>query len=57
MCLQLMNNTFSASAEQIMTFARNKYGRVGVFRIKMRSLVKKLWPFEKCQISNCSKIF
>ena len=30
------------SSEQIITFARNEYGRVGAFRIKMRSLVHKL---------------
>ena len=26
------------SSEQIITFARHEYGRVGVFKIKMRSL-------------------
>ena len=30
------------SFEQIITFARHEYGRVEVFRIKMRSLVQKL---------------
>ena len=29
-------------SEQIVTFARQEYGRVEVFRIKMRSLVQKL---------------
>ena len=28
--------------EQKTTFARHEYGRVGVFRIKIRSLVQKL---------------
>ena len=28
--------------EQIITFARHIYGQVRIFRIKMRSLVKKL---------------
>ena len=30
------------SSDKMITFARNKYGRVGVFRIKIRSLVQKL---------------
>ena len=30
------------SSEQKLTFAWHDYGRVGVFRIKMRSLVQKL---------------
>ena len=30
------------SAEQIITFARHEYERVGVFKIKMRSLAQKL---------------
>ena len=30
------------SSEQNITFARHKYGRVGVFRIQIRSLVHKL---------------
>ena len=30
-------------------------GRVGVFKIGIRSLVQKLWPLEKCQFSNCSR--
>ena len=30
------------SSEQIATFARHEYGRVGVFRIKTRLLGKKL---------------
>ena len=29
-------------SEQIITFARQEYGRVEVFRIKMRSLVQEL---------------
>ena len=37
------------SSEQKLTFARHDYGRVGVFRIKMRSLVQKLKPLKKCQ--------
>ena len=40
-----------------MTLARHEYGRVAVFRIKMRFLVQKLWPREKCQFSNCSHLF
>ena len=40
--LQLLNNTFIQNSEQIITFARHKYRRVGVFRIKIRSLVQKL---------------
>ena len=30
------------SFDQMITFARHEYGRVGVFRIKIRSLVQKL---------------
>ena len=30
------------SSERIITFARHEYERVGVFRIRMRSLVQKL---------------
>ena len=30
------------NSEQIITFARHEYGRVWVFRIKIRSLVQKL---------------
>ena len=36
-----------------ITFARYEYGQVGVFRIKIRSLVQKLQPLEKCQSSKC----
>ena len=46
-----------ASSEEIKTFARHKYGREGVLRVKMRSLVMKLQSFEKCQFSNCSHLF
>ena len=42
--------------EQKTTFARNKFGRVGVFRIKIRSLLLKLQPLEQCQFSNCSHL-
>ena len=42
--------------EQKTTFARHEYGRVGVFRIKIRSLFLKLQPLEKCQFSNCSHL-
>ena len=31
----------------------HEYGRVGVFRIQIRSLVQK---FQKCQFSNCSHL-
>ena len=30
------------SFEQVITFARDEHGRIGVFRIKIRSLVQKL---------------
>ena len=30
------------SSEQKLNYARHDYGRVGVFRIKIRSLVQKL---------------
>ena len=30
------------SSEQEVTFARHKYGQVGVFRIKMRLLVQRV---------------
>ena len=45
---QFENGPFSykqhvyTSSTQKITFARHEYGRVGVFRIKMRSLVQKL---------------
>ena len=39
---QLMNQTLRKVSEQIITFARHKYGRVRYFRIKMRSLAKML---------------
>ena len=42
------------SYEQMATVTRQEYGRVGVFRIKMRSLVQKLKPLEKCHFCNCS---
>ena len=42
--------------EQKTTFARHEYGRVGVFRIKISSLLPKLQPLEKCQFSNCSHL-
>ena len=42
--------------EQKTTFARHEYGRVGVFRIKISSLLPKLKPLEKCQFSNCSHL-
>ena len=35
-------HVYNTNSEQIITFARHEYGRVGVFRIKMRSLVQKL---------------
>ena len=44
------------SFEQKITFARHENGRVGVFRMKMRTLVQKLQPLEKCQFSNCSHL-
>ena len=44
----------SINSEQIITFAVHEFGRVGVFRIKIRSLVQKFYPLEKCQLSNCS---
>ena len=44
------------SFEEKITFSRNDYGQVGVFRIKMRSLVQKLQPLEKCQFFNCSHL-
>ena len=34
-------------SEEIITYARHEYGRVGL--IKMRLLVEKLEPLEKCQ--------
>ena len=40
--IQLMNPMFKTSFKQILTFARHEHGRVGIFRIKMRSLVQKL---------------
>ena len=42
--------------EQKTTFARLEYRRVGVFRIKISSLLPKLQPLEKCQFSNCSHL-
>ena len=42
--------------EQKTTFASHEYGRVGVFRIKISSLLPKLQPLEKCQFSNCSHL-
>ena len=43
MSLQLVNHTFRKVQNKYITFARNEYGRVGVFRIKFRSLVQKLY--------------
>ena len=40
--LQLMNNTFRQVLNEETTFAWQKYEWVGVFRIKVRSLVQKL---------------
>ena len=37
-----------------ITFARHKYGQLGLFRIRMRSLLQKIQPLEKGQFSNCS---
>ena len=34
--------------EQKTRFARHEFGRVGVFRIKISSLLPKLQPLEKC---------
>ena len=45
-----------ANNEQKTTYARHEYGRVGVFRIRIRSLLLKLQPLEKCQLSNCSHL-
>ena len=36
------------SSDKKITFARHRYGRVGVFKIKMRLLVLKLKPLKKC---------
>ena len=41
MRLQLMNNAF----RQVLSkkkFARHEYGQVGVYKIRMRSLIEKL---------------
>ena len=40
--IQLMNHTQETSSKVLRTFGRLVYGRVGVFRIKMRLLVQKL---------------
>ena len=40
----------------MITFAGHKYERVGVFEIKMRSLVQKLQPLEKRQLFNRSHL-
>ena len=37
--LQLISNTLKQIFEQMITFAKYDYGKVGVFRIKIRSLV------------------
>ena len=37
--------------EQKITFARHDYGRIGVFRIQMRSFVQELQPLKKCPFS------
>ena len=42
--------------EKKTTFARHESGPVGVFGIKIRSLLPKLQPLEKCQFSNCSHL-
>ena len=34
------------------TYAKHEYRRVGVFRVKMRSLVQEIQALEKCQFSN-----
>ena len=44
------------NSAQNITFARHEYGRVRVIRIKMRTLVQKLQPLEKCQFLNCSQL-
>ena len=47
-------NLWITRFEEKIPFARHDYGRVGVFNIRIRSLVKKLQPLGKCQFSNCS---
>ena len=47
---KLMSQTF----RQVLNFARHEYRPVEVFKIKIRSLVQKLYRFEKYQFSNCS---
>ena len=44
------------SSKQNITYTSNEYGRVKVFRIKIKSLVLKLQPLEKCQFANCSHL-
>ena len=53
----LLNHLFEKSSERILIFARHEYGRVGVFRIKMHSLVQKLKPLKNCHFSNCCHLF
>ena len=38
--------------EEKINFAGHEQGRVGVFKIKMISLVQKQLPFKKCQFYN-----
>ena len=44
------------SSDLIMTFARYEYGRVEVFRTKIRPLIQKLQSLKKCQFSKCSHL-
>ena len=44
------------SFEEKKAFPIHEYGRLGDFRIKMRSLIQKLQPLKKCQFSNCSHL-
>ena len=45
------------SYDQIITFAWHKYGRLGVFRTKMWSIIQNLCALEKWQFPNCSHLF
>ena len=53
--LKPMNHIFR-QVLKYYTFARDECGQVGVFNIKIRSLVQKLLRLEKCQFSNCSHL-
>ena len=39
-------------SEEIISYARHEYGRVGFLRDMTISI--EVWPLEKCQFSNCS---